>query len=220
MPTARKYTRPEITVTYQPRRCIHVAECIRRAPNVFNTWEQPWVQVENGAVAEIVAAVERCPTGALHYERTDGGAAEQPAALNSVLTSRNGPYYVRGNLEIAMPDGSILEETRAALCRCGASENKPFCDNAHRTSGFSDPGLHAPVADEQAEFAPSQKLCITPQPNGNLKLEGPFELRDAAGQLIERRAQRSQQDIWLCRCGASQDKPYCDSSHKKINFTS
>ena len=173
------------------------------------------MQVENGTVQEIVEAVERCPTGALHYERTDGGAQEQPHAVNRILVSRNGPYYVRGDLEIVMPDGSVLRETRVALCRCGASQNKPFCDNAHRESEFRDPGLCAPQVNAQAEPVSGQKLRITPQPNGNLELEGAFEILDAAGQVIARKEQE-----WLCRCGASNYKPFCDSTHKKIAFQS
>lgn len=212
-PSARRYKRDEITVTYQPRRCIHVAECLRRAPNVFNTWEQPWVQVENGTVDEIVDAVERCPTGALQYERNDGGAQEQPRPTNVVLVARNGPYYVRGNLEIVLPDGSVLNETRTALCRCGASKNRPFCDNSHRESGFRDAGLHAPEADAENELATGQKLRITPNPNGNLKLEGAFEIRDAMGRVIARGEKQ-----WLCRCGTSGNKPFCDSTHKRIGW--
>lgn len=212
-PPARKYKRDEIIVTYQPRRCTHVGECLRRAPNVFNTWEQPWVQVENGTVEEIVDAVERCPTGALHYERADGGAQEQPRATNVVFVARNGPYYVRGDLEIVMPDGSVLNETRAALCRCGASQRRPFCDNAHREIQFRDAGVHSPHANAQNELAQNQKLKITPQPNGNLKLEGAFEIRDAMGQVIFRGEKQ-----WLCRCGHSGNKPFCDSTHKRIGF--
>lgn len=210
---SRKYRRDEITVTYQPRRCTHVGECLRRAPKVFNTWEQPWVQVENGSVAEIVEAVERCPTGALHHERTDGGAPEQPRPVNTVFVSRNGPYYVRGDLEIVMPDGGIVAETRASLCRCGASANRPFCDNAHREINFRDAGLHAVKVGDRDALPTHQKLRITPQRNGNFHFEGPFELQTAQGAVIEHTSEE-----WLCRCGASSNKPYCDNTHKKIGF--
>ncbi|TAH48269.1 MAG: hypothetical protein EYC68_21705 [Chloroflexota bacterium] len=212
-PLARKYKRAEITVTYQPRRCTHVAECLRRAPNVFDTWNQPWVQVENGTLEEIIDAVERCPTGALHYERTDGGAQEQPTATNVVFVARNGPYYVRGDLEIVMPDGSALRETRAALCRCGASQHYPFCDNTHREIQFRDAGVYQSETNAHNELASHQKLRITPQPNGNLKFEGAFEIRDARGQIIFRGERRR-----LCRCGHSNDKPFCDDAHERIGF--
>jgi len=210
---ARKYKCDEITVTYQPRRCTHVGECMLRAPSVFNTWELPWVQVKNGTVAEIVEAIERCPTGALHYERTDGGSQEQPCPTNVVFVSRNGPYYVSGNLEIVMPDGSILTETRASLCRCGVSTNRPFRDNSHREVRFRDPGMHVPEMDVALELPPNEKLRITPHRNGNLHFEGAFEIRDATGTVIAQRAEE-----WLCRCGHSGNKPFCDSTHKRIGF--
>lgn len=212
-PLARKYKRDELTVTYQPRRCTHVGECLRRAPNVFDTWNQPWVQVENGTVEEIVEAVVSCPTGALHYERTDGGAQEQPRTTNVVFVGRNGPYYVFGDLEIVMPDGAVLKETRAALCRCGASQNKPFCDNSHREIRFRDAGSYAPDQSADAEPTQNQKLRITPHANGNLEFRGPFEIRDARGNVIAHR-----QEAWLCRCGKSTTKPFCDSSHGRIEF--
>lgn len=214
-PPSRKYRTQDVTVSYQPRRCTHVGECLRRAPKVFNTWEQPWVQVENGAVEEIVDAVERCPTGALHYERGDGGAPELPRATNVVFVARNGPYYARGDLEIVLPDGAVLNETRTALCRCGASQSKLFCDNTHREIQFRDAGLHETEANAQNNLPTHQKLRITPQPNGNLKLEGAFELRDAMGQVIARGERE-----WLCRCGGSGNKPFCDSTHKRIGFQS
>jgi CDGSH-type Zn-finger protein/uncharacterized Fe-S cluster protein YjdI len=212
---ARKYTRPEITVTYQPRRCTHVTECLRRAPQVFNNWEQPWVRVENGTVAAIVKAVELCPTGALHYERTDGGAQEQPAPTNTVWVTPNGPYYVFGDFELVLPDGTVIAETRAALCRCGASQNKPFCDNSHRASGFRDAAIRAPTPSAETELPARTRLRITPEVNGSLRFEGPFQVRDAAGETIYRG-----QEEWLCRCGGSNNKPFCDSTHKSNGFKS
>lgn len=191
-----------------------MGECLRRAPQVFNTWEQPWVRVENGTVDEIVEAVERCPTGALHYESSDGSPLEQPQAINTVFVARNGPYYLRGDLEIVMHDGSILRETRASLCRCGASENRPFCDNAHRAARFFDPGTHVPVENADSPMATGGKLRITPQPNGSLRFEGTFELKDAMGQVIFKGERE-----WLCRCGGSGNKPFCDSTHKRNGFS-
>jgi len=170
------------------------------------------VQLENGAVDEIVDAVERCPTGALHYERADG-MQEQVRATNTVFVARNGPYYVRGDLELVLPDGSVTQETRAALCRCGASNSKPFCDNAHREIHFRDAGLHETETSAQNELPTLQKLRITLNVNGNIKLEGAFELRDAMGQMIARGEREG-----LCRCGGSGNKPFCDNTHKRIGF--
>jgi CDGSH-type Zn-finger protein len=50
----------------------------------------------------------------------------------------NGPLFVRGRLRIVGDDGEVIrEDTRVALCRCGGSSNKPFCDGTHRRNGFT-----------------------------------------------------------------------------------
>ncbi len=101
-----------------------------------------------------------------------------------------------------------------AFCRCGASGNKPFCDNAHLDSGFNDPGdlPDPPPADQ--ELTAGAKLRVTPRPNGPLLLEGSFVVRGAEGDAEVKRVKVS-----LCRCGASKKKPFCDGSHKAIGFT-
>jgi CDGSH-type Zn-finger protein len=78
----------------------------------------------------------RCSTGALHFERLDGGPQEAVPEETTITERPNGPLYVRGRLKIRRQDGSVREETRVALCRCGQSANKPFCDGTHRRIGF------------------------------------------------------------------------------------
>jgi CDGSH-type Zn-finger protein len=51
----------------------------------------------------------------------------------------SGPLWVRGGIEVLSADGSVYESrNRVALCRCGASGNKPFCDGSHVSTGFKD----------------------------------------------------------------------------------
>lgn len=77
------------------------------------------------------------PTGALRYEGRDGLSDEAPDEPTSVEVRPNGPLYLRGEVMITRPgEGLVAHETRVALCRCGASQNKPFCDNSHRLIGF------------------------------------------------------------------------------------
>lgn len=132
----REYEGEGIVVTWQPERCIHTANCIRGLPAVFNPPARPWVRLE-GTDAEAAARVIRtCPTGALTYRRTDGAPQEAPDAP-SVVPVPNGPLFVRGDLTITADDGAELARgTRFALCRCGGSRNKPFCDNTHRLVRF------------------------------------------------------------------------------------
>jgi CDGSH-type Zn-finger protein len=67
----------------------------------------------------------------------DGGEAESAPARDVIRVEANGPLYVTGQLEITDDRGRIVcTDSRVALCRCGASANKPFCDNSHRGIGF------------------------------------------------------------------------------------
>jgi CDGSH-type Zn-finger protein len=111
---------------------------VRRLPQVFNPEVRPWVVVEAADADTVAATIESCPTGALHYRRLDDGPQEQPPAETTVEPRPNGPLFVRGTVRIVDPDGQLIrEDTRVALCRCGASENKPFCDGSHLLIGFT-----------------------------------------------------------------------------------
>jgi CDGSH-type Zn-finger protein len=123
-----------------------VRNCVRRLPQVFNPEVRPWVVVDAADADTVAATIESCPTGALHYRRLDGGLQEQPPAETTVEPRPNGPLFVRGSVRIVDPDGHLIrEDTRVALCRCGASENKPFCDGSHLRIGFTT----APAEREQ-----------------------------------------------------------------------
>ncbi len=132
----RVYRNNHIAVSWEPKLCIHAGYCFRGLPRVFKPLERPWVDVNAASPDEIAATVLRCPTGALHFERLDGEPQEQAPEVTTVQERPNGPLYVRGRLQIRRQDGSVREETRVALCRCGQSANKPFCDGTHRRIGF------------------------------------------------------------------------------------
>jgi CDGSH-type Zn-finger protein len=107
---------------------------------VFDSSSKPWVNPDGADAMALGATVERCPSGALQMERRAGIAAPLPAANTATLTSR-GPTYLRGDLVLLAQDGSVaLSDTRMALCRCGGSQNKPFCDGSHAKQGFADDG--------------------------------------------------------------------------------
>jgi uncharacterized Fe-S cluster protein YjdI len=134
---AKRYEAEGIVVHWEPKLCIHVAGCIRSLPGVFDPNARPWVRTDAANADEIAAAIRTCPTGALRYERTDGGPRETPDTPARVQPRRNGPLLVRGNLQIVDADGNVTRTaTRMALCRCGHSNNKPYCDLSHRAVGF------------------------------------------------------------------------------------
>ena len=131
------YATDAITVTFDPTRCIHAAECIRTAPAVFDSRRLRWIKPELGDPELIATAVRRCPTGALAYSLPDGVAETADAA--SIRPGPNGPLYVRGEVQVETEDGRVIATgVRMALCRCGATKNAPFCDGSHRAIGFTD----------------------------------------------------------------------------------
>ena len=134
---AKEYRNDEIAVYWEPRYCIHVANCLMGNPKVFDAMRRPWIELEGSDADEVAEVVMSCPTGALHFRRLDGGEQETASEQVNVLARPNGPLFVRGPVRVIGDDGTVLrEDTRVALCRCGGSANKPFCDNTHRRIGF------------------------------------------------------------------------------------
>lgn len=150
--TTRIYETDEVEVAWDSQRCVHVAECIRALPAVFNPLARPWIRMHAADADAIIEAVGRCPTGALRYRRKDG-REEAPETPTSIVPIVNGPLVLRGDLHVVAPDGTtVIRETRLAFCRCGASENKPFCDNTHRRIGFTTDDAPQPASAAPAHF--------------------------------------------------------------------
>ena len=144
----REYRSEEISVLWFAERCIHSAACIRALPGVFDPKRRPWVDIDAAGADQIADAVLRCPTGALHFARHDGGPQEPVPESTTIQTVPDGPLYVRGDVVVTTPEGyPIRRETRAALCRCGQSEHMPFCDNSHRAISFRDSGMVKPATE-------------------------------------------------------------------------
>ena len=136
-PPGKAYSAPGITVYFNPRRCIHFGACVRGLPAVFEKARRPWIMADAAPVEAVAAGVPRCPTGALHYVLEDG-PREEPDAQVRVEPRLNGPLFVRGDVVVETATGPV-RDLRMALCRCGRSGNKPFCDGSHaRTEWQSD----------------------------------------------------------------------------------
>lgn len=134
----KNYTGQAITVHDNRSICVHSEKCIKGLGSVFNVKNRPWINPDAATVAQIIEAVNRCPSGALTYTLADAAAEDAPP-LASIRIAPNGPYVIRGQAElkdVALAQGAPAD--RYTLCRCGASKNKPFCDGAHHHSGFKD----------------------------------------------------------------------------------
>lgn len=205
------YDGDDVTVSWDKRLCIHVGECGRADNALFEGGRKPWCNPDEVDVETTIDVVKRCPTGALAYRSSD--QEEAAVGRNTVMVANNGPLYVRGELNI---DGAADDmpgvKFRAALCRCGLSKNKPFCDNAHEEAGFRDHGAVGKTATEPLEEEGGE-LKIGRASNGPLLLEGPVTIIASSGREAWRGT-----NCALCRCGESKNKPFCDGSHRKVEF--
>ncbi|HHJ16885.1 MAG TPA: CDGSH iron-sulfur domain-containing protein [Gammaproteobacteria bacterium] len=131
---------------------------------------------------------------------------------NRVKVRKNGPLLCTGTIEVRNADGALLDSgDDIALCRCGASANKPFCDGSHRAAGFEDAGMLAGVASDELEG--EGPLVVSVRANAMLIAKGPMTLVSADGAIAATRNKAA-----FCRCGASANKPFCDGSHKTCGF--
>jgi uncharacterized Fe-S cluster protein YjdI len=132
------YAGDDIVVQFDPNICIHSAACLRNLPAVFDVKRARWIDVKAGNKSDIIAAIAKCPSGALTW--TEPGAAAPTVEISAnteVQLIPNGPLRLTGQVRILDAEGKLVMETdKCSLCRCGASENKPFCDGKHRAIGF------------------------------------------------------------------------------------
>ena len=210
----RRYAGKAATVTWDARRCIHAAECIHALPAVFDSTAKPWIVPDAAGADALLDAVARCPTGALQCEPADSALAEALPEANTATVTANGPLYLRGDLVLLDSDGDIaLGDTRVALCRCGASKNKPLCDGSHRESSFVDAGVLAEREAAPPDAARGGTLTIKPLSRGPIQCAGALTLIGTDGRTA------FAEQTFLCRCGGSGTRPYCDGTHRKNGFT-
>jgi CDGSH-type Zn-finger protein/uncharacterized Fe-S cluster protein YjdI len=208
-----KYPGKEIDVFWDGRLCIHIAECGQSKDDLFVGGRQPWCMPDTTSRSQVRDVVERCPSGALSYHEK-GGHPERAASENSIDVTYNGPLFAKGDLEIEdAPNDMSGVRFRAALCRCGQSKNKPFCDNSHESSGFRDYGAVGEQGSAMGKTA--GKLRVKPIKDGPLLFSGHVTIRAGSGRVAWQGDQ-----VALCRCGKSKNKPFCDGSHKAAGFKS
>ncbi len=215
MSRIHRYENEEVVVEFDLGRCIHTGDCSRDLPDVFNTKHRGrWVQPDGAPAEDIARICAQCPTGALRcINKATGQAMDSPPQHNTVQVMADGPLYVHARMCVngKPEDGQRSTGFRAAFCRCGASRLMPYCDNSHREINFRDDGkvlVPLPSSEEGDET-----LSIHAMPNGPLKIDGLFTLLDAEGNDV-----CTSSGAAMCRCGASNMKPYCDGSHIAIGF--
>jgi CDGSH-type Zn-finger protein/uncharacterized Fe-S cluster protein YjdI len=197
------------TIEFNGQLCIHARRCVLSQPSVFKAnVEGPWIDPDAASADALMYVALNCPSGAIQISRHDGGANETSPKVNTISVRENGPLAI--NAEIVLAGARI--GARATLCRCGESNNKPYCDGSHVASAFAATG--EPATATSAVLAERDgALSITPYPNGPLGVAGPVEIISGTGRTVNRVERTA-----LCRCGHSSNKPYCDGTHAKVGF--
>ncbi len=135
----KKYTKDNLTVVWQPDLCIHSKQCFKGLPHVFNPANKPWINMDAESVERIKTQVDKSPSGALSYVVDGGDEIPDNSTLESLVIdiSENGPILIKGPVNIKYKGKEEIKESKTiALCRCGESAKKPFCDGTHRRKGF------------------------------------------------------------------------------------
>jgi CDGSH-type Zn-finger protein len=134
----KQYVGKQITIFDNRGTCCHSGNCTDHLPQVFNLKTDPLVSPDAADPETIMRIVRQCPSGALGFSY-HGTAYQGEDRDQAIYVSKDGPYHVQGGIELeheVRNDGASTEHY--ALCRCGHSKNKPFCDGTHWYVGFKD----------------------------------------------------------------------------------
>ncbi|MBV9604269.1 MAG: CDGSH iron-sulfur domain-containing protein [Solirubrobacterales bacterium] len=142
------YEGVQLTVFDNRGICQHSGFCTDRLNTVFHT-EGAFVTPSGGRMDEIIRAVRDCPSGALSFgvdgvearDQVDWEHSREPA----IEVTKDGPYRITGGIRLTDQQGELVKRAEGsslehyALCRCGHSQNKPFCSGMHWYIDFKDP---------------------------------------------------------------------------------
>jgi uncharacterized Fe-S cluster protein YjdI len=136
----KQYKNDKITVIWEPSKCIHSAICFKGTPEVFNPRIKPWINLEGCETEKIIKQVKECPSGALTFVFNTDSIIKNANDHDSVLKVKvtpGGPLIVQGVFSIEHNQiETTINQKVTALCRCGQSSKKPFCDGSHRNVDF------------------------------------------------------------------------------------
>ena len=133
----KKYSNGELTVVWKPQKCIHSGVCVKTLPMVYDPEAKPWINVENASTEELKEQIIKCPSGALSYFMNAEDNQEEETLETKIEILENGPLLVYGTLKVTDKDGNIETKNKTtAFCRCGESNNKPYCDGSHIKADF------------------------------------------------------------------------------------
>jgi CDGSH-type Zn-finger protein len=201
----QEYPGQEITVYFNRSICSGAGACVRGLPGVFRSGDSSnWIFPDEGTPDKIIDRVKACPSGALSCRIGDGDVVVEGSEDEKITVVKDGPYNVEGVALDSPNEPTHGAKSKYALCRCGLSKNKPFCDYSHAEKGWRD-------GDDQAAAD-----AASPAPDQNADAgEGPIVAANEPA-LVELEAGK---DHAFCACGRSQGQPFCDGSHSGTGLT-
>lgn len=203
------------TIYFESQKCIHSRGCVLSHPDVFvPNVPGAWIHPDAQSVEELIHVAKSCPSGAIRVVRNSPKAGEvadsdSPPFVNVLRVRENGPLAIEAEFLVR---GERQASPRSTLCRCGHSALKPYCDGSHTAAGFVASGEPA-AAIMEALAHRNGPVDLRPVPNGPLRLVGNLEVVSGTGRTCNKVT-----ETYLCRCGQSSNKPYCDGSHKAAGF--
>ncbi len=133
------YKGKKITINHDAKICAHIGYCTTELPKVFWSNVDKTIDPDAASVEEIMALCKKCPSGALTYTVEDV-LYDNYSDTPKVQIIKDGPYFITGSIELNCEQQPTAKE-HFALCRCGKSKNKPYCDGTHWYEDFKDDGL-------------------------------------------------------------------------------
>lgn len=132
----KEYSNGELTIVWEPGICSHSEVCINCLPEVYNPYGKPWITIKNATTAQLKGQLDKCPSGALSYYMNNEDKKTDTSEVN-IVAKPNGPLIVSGVIKVTDSQGNTESKTnKTAFCRCGGSNNKPYCDGTHAKIGF------------------------------------------------------------------------------------
>ena len=126
----------KIVVKDDPSLCVHAGFCGNRITNIWNMVAET---ADTQVRAQVMAMVERCPSGRLSFALDADSENVEPDLPKEIAVIPDGPLWISGGIPVERRDGQPLEtRNRVTLCRCGHSSKKPLCDGTHKEVGFTD----------------------------------------------------------------------------------
>jgi len=134
----QEYPGKEITIYFNRSICAGAGTCVRGLPTVFKSGDgSNWIFPDEDTVENVIGRVVACPSGALAYSLGDDviidGRTEE-----KITIEKDGPYNVEGVTLENKPNPNYCSDSKYALCRCGFSKNKPYCDYSHGDNGWHE----------------------------------------------------------------------------------